>query len=456
MKRFFKLTTPLLLSVICFLADGQSSVVVEQIQAYSTVAPASNYWHIPENMAPLLEVLDNGLFKKLELVRNQSYTTEIKNLTKQSQVGKITIDWSKSRSSNFHAYVELYEMDPTFAIKNNLADIPESKKDSLISIWFISCNIFNQKQERVFQKTILMSMLPTKTIGMGYTIDLPATTPSSMFQAIEKGLSFISPTISDMEYIEAKVPAAYTIDNLWMPFLHNQPRIIFDTTTPFISYVNALGIHLLRTPSAIMNKINQKDRSSNNPYVNILPHIKKRDNYTANEYYHIIQPIRNVNKNIDYRIEAYIEFNQFSNDLPELLSPIIFLPDAPHTIYLDKDSIGRFKVKESVVEKDKFFNPNIIFNGFDSTKKFNLGTLYEKRKIISAKVIEGNFKDHHFKILLNYANNLKTIYLDDTLIFVAEGTNKPYQMVESKLPTDESIKEFLLQMAFSEIFQLPS
>ena len=456
MKQFIKYYTPLLISFISLFAKGQSSVVVEQIQAYSTVAPASNYWHIPVNTAPILEILDNGLFKKLDLVRNQSYTTEIKNLTKQSQVGKITIDWSKSRTSNFHAYVELYEMDPAFAMKNNLADIPESKKDSIVSIWFISCNIFNQKQERVFQKTILMSMLPVKTIGMGYLIDIPATTSPSMFQAIGKGLSFISPTISDMEYIEAKVPAAYTIDNLWMPFLHNQPRIIFDTSTQFISYVNAAGMHLLRTPSAIMNKMNQKDRSSNNPYLRIMPLIKKRDNYAVNEYYHIIQPLRNVNKNIDYRIEAYIEFNQFSNDLPELLSPIVFLPDAPHTIYIDNDSIGQFSVKESVVEKDKFFNPNVIFNGFDSTKKFNLGTLYEKRKIISAKVIEGNFKDRRFKILLNYANNLKTIYLDDTLILVAEGTNKPYQMVESKLPTDESVKEFLLQMAFSEIFQLPS
>lgn len=456
MKQFIKFGTSLFLSLICLMANSQSSVVVEQIQAYSTVSPSATYWHIPENINSILEVLDNGLFKKLAVVRNKNYSTEIKNLTKQNQIGKISIDWSKSASNNFHAYVELYEMDPSLAVKNSLTDIPDSKRDSIISIWFISCNIFNQKRERVFQKTLLMSMLPTKTIGMGYTIDLPATTPTSMFQAIEKGLSFISPTIGDMEYVEAKVPAAYTVDNLWMPFLHNQPRTMFDTTTQFISYVNPAGIHLLRSPSAIMNKINQKDKTTNNPYYFILPQIRKRDNYTANEYYQVIQPLRNVNKNIDYRIEAYIEFNQSSNDVPELLSPIIFLPEAPHSIYLDKDSIGAFKVKESVVEQDKFFNPNIIFNGFDSTKKFNMGTLYEKRKIISAKVIEGNCKGHRFKILLNYANNLKTIYVDDILIIVAEGTNKPLQMVESKVPTDENLKEFLLQMAFSEIFQLPS
>jgi hypothetical protein len=98
---------------------------------------------------------------------------------------------------------------------------------------------------------------------------------------------------------------------------------------------------------------------------------------------------------------------------------------------------------------------NELFNGLDSTKKINIGTLYEKRKIISAKSIEGNYKSYKFKILINYANNLKTIFINDKMVMVAEGQNKPLQMVATDTAVDTEVKNFLLLMSFSEIFQMP-
>ena len=258
-----------------------------------------------------------------------------------------------------------------------------------------------------------------------------------------------------MEYIEAKVPAAYATDNFWMPFLHNESRIQFDTSKPFISYNNSIGLQLLRTPPAQMNKINQRDKSINNPYFDMLPVIKKRLGSSVNEYYHVLQPLRDVNSDLDYNIVAYLELNLSPNDSEGSRSPIIFLPGNMHTIFLDQDSIGSFSVEETVVEKDKFFNLNELFNGLDSTKKYNIGTFYEKRKIISAKSIEGNYKSYKFKVLINYANNLKTIFINDKMVMVAEGRNKPFQMVAADTEVDTEIKNFLLQMSFSEIFQMP-
>jgi len=212
---------------------------------------------------------------------------------------------------------------------------------------------------------------------------------------------------------------------------------------------------LLRTPPAQMNKINQKDKSINNPYFDMLPIIKKRLGSTVNEYYHVLQPLRNVNLDLDYSIVAFIEFNSNPNDQEVKQSPILFLPGNLHSIFLNQDSIGSFSVDEVVVAKDKFFNLNEIFNGFDTTKKYNIGTLYEKKKIISDKSIEGNFKGHTFKILINYANNLKTIFIDDKMVLVAEGKNKPHQMVGDNLDNNSEMINFLLQMSFSEIFQMP-
>ena len=456
MKPFLKYTTYFLFPLISFTTQAQSKVAVEQIQAYSMVSPTSNYWHLPNDINPFLEALDTGLFQQVNLIRDKNYKTNIIQLTKQNQVGKISIDWSRSANTNAHAYVELYEMSPDFVAQNRLAQIPDSKIDSISSIWLISCNIYNQRRETIFKKTILLSMMPTKSIGMGYNVAIPATTPGFILKAIQKGISFISPKVDDMEYIEAKVPAAYATDNFWMPFLHNQNRTQFDTSKAFISYSHATGIQLLRIPPAQMNKINQRDKSINNPYFDILPAIKKRLGSNVNEYYHVLQPLRDVNRNLDYNIVAYIEFNLSPNEQEPSQSPILFLPGNVHSIFLDQDSVGYFSVEETVIEKDKYFNPNEIFNGFDTTKKYGIGTLYEKKKVVSAKAIEGKFKSHSFRILINYANDLKTIFIDDKMVLVAEGKNKPFQMVSSNSAEDIEIKNFLLQMSFSEIFQLPS
>jgi hypothetical protein len=455
MKTVLKYAAFFLLQLIVIATHAQSKVVVEQIQSYSMVSPSANYWQLPNDINPLLAALDSGLFKEMNLIRDKNYKTAALQLSKQTQVGKITIDWSRSANSNFHAYVELYEMSPEFVFQNKLAQIPQSKFDSISSVWYISCNIYNQRRESIFKKTILLSMIPTKSIGMGYAIDIPASTPNFIFKAIQKGISFVSPNIDDMEYIEAKVPTAYATDNFWMPFLHNKNRIQFDTSRPFISYNNDNGLQLLRTPPAQMNKINQRDKSINNPYFDMLPLIKKRLGSNTNEYYHVLQPLRNVNNNLDYNLVAYIEFNSNPNEQEGSQSPIVFLPGNLHSIFLDQDSIGSFSVDEVVVAKDKFFNLNEIYNGFDTTKKYNIGTFYEKRKIISAKSIEGNFKAHTFKILINYANNLKTIFIDDKMVLVAEGKNKPYQMVGDNLDNNSEMINFLLQMSFSEIFQMP-
>ena len=434
---------------------AQSSVAVEQIQSYSVMLPTSNYWHIPSNVTGILEALDTGIFADLHLVRDKNIAPLINNITKQNQIGKLAINWSKSVDIPFHAYVEWYEMNPDFVYRNKWVNISESKKDSIVSIWFITVSIFNKKQEAVFKKTLLMSLIPASTAGMGFPTDIPSSTPPSILQALQKGTSLISPEMEDLLFVEAKVPTAYATDNYWMPLIHGKLRIPIDTNKQFSSYVSTAGVQLLRTPTAIMNKINYKDKSPNNPFMDLIPIIKKRNNYFDNEYYEVTQPLRDVNNNKDYTLLSFIEFNTHASETGNLLSPIIFLPDSLHNIYLDRDSIGYFSVLETVKEKDKFFNPNVIWNGYDSTKKYNLGTSFEKKEIFSAKVINGRFKQHFFSIHINYANNIKTIYINGELSLMAQGKNKPTQMIEVIPVEDIELKNFLLMMSFSEIFQLP-
>ena len=260
LNTFLQLLLSLCISIVGF---GQNKVVLEQIQTYSTIHPKAIYWHLPTNNNSILNALDTGLFAQLDLQRELTILPQYKTLNKQSQIGKLVVDWSNSRAYPYHAYLELYELDPEFVYENKLAPIPELKKDSIHSIWYIACNIYNQKQEKLFGKTLLIGILPILSLGMGYAINTTGSVPSNVFEGIAKAISLLSPNMDNMEYLEAKMPKAYATDNYWMPFIHNQPRILFDTTKKFISYSCNNNVQILKIPEAGINKINVKYTSSN-------------------------------------------------------------------------------------------------------------------------------------------------------------------------------------------------
>ena len=106
--KYFKNFLPLFILAFSY-SNGfsQSTVVLEQIQVYSTLNPTAKYWHLPEDISGIEKALDSGIFKERNLERLPSFSTIKKILTKQSQVGKITLNWEASRNIPYHAYLEL-------------------------------------------------------------------------------------------------------------------------------------------------------------------------------------------------------------------------------------------------------------------------------------------------------------------------------------------------------------
>lgn len=438
---------------------SQSQVALEQIQVYSTLHPSSKYWYLPEDISPLEKALDTGIFKEFNLERVKTFSTSRKILNKQNQVGKIIINWDSTRSIPYHAYLELYELDPETSYENKLVNIRESKKDSIQSIWALAVTIFNQQHERIFQKTILLGILPIQSLGIGYPSNWLATTPNSLYQAINKGIQFLSRDIPNMEFIEANVPLAFATDNYWMPIINNQPRILFDTSNHFISYATKSGLQLLRIPNASLSKIDFKIKNQNYPYIDIINTIRKsRSNVNSNEYYHVVQPLRDVYANKDYSLNGFIEFNpNFNNSIESPhTSALQFLTEIPNIIYDGKDSIGYFTVNEMIVEKEKFYFPEKVYNGYDSTKQFPINDKINSIAIVHNTVIMGKVYGQDFAIQFDYGQQLKTILIDNKIVMVVEGSKKPRQMVSLSKTNTSNINNLLLMMAYGELFQSPN
>jgi len=439
---------------------GQSTVVLEQIQVYSTLNPNAKYWHLPEDISGIQKALDSGIFKESNLQRLTTFSTIKKTLTKQSQVGKITLNWEASRNIPYHAYLELYELDPETTYENKLVQVSESKKDSIQAIWALVVGIFNQEHQRIFQKTILLGILPVPSLGIGFPSNWVATTPNTLYQAINKGIQLITKDMDNMEFMEAKIPhAAFATDNYLMPVIHNQPRIMFDTSSKFISYVSKSGLKLLRIPNAKLTKIDLKNKDINYPYNNLINLIKKtRIGINSKEYYKVIQPLRDVYANKDYTLNANIEFNANFNNNDEFTqkNAIQFLPEIPNIIYDGKDSIGYFTVSDAVTEKDKFYFPEKIYNGYDSTKQFEIFDKINGLPITHTNVIMGKAYGQEFSIQFDNGQQLKTILLDNKIVMVIDGSKKPRQMINLASVKNDNLNNLLLLMAYGELFQSPN
>ncbi|MCF8421978.1 MAG: hypothetical protein K9G23_03705 [Chitinophagaceae bacterium] len=458
MKKSFYFLGLLCTQCICIATIGQSNqVTFEQVQMYSSIQPEGKYWHpTTTQVQAFASILDTALFNPLQLQRDTSFATKIKILNKSNQIGKLVIDWSQSQSSPFHAYLEIYELQPEQTFSNSMVNIIIPKKDSIQSTWFLTCTILDATKKPVFQKTILIGMIPIANQGIGYPMNLPVSPPKSLFKAIQSGVSYFDKDGEELAYIEAKVPNSFASDNFTMPLIQTKPRITVDTSKDFFQFTQNSSRVVLRIPTAMMQKIDTKDKTTNNPFFAILPEIKKRTNTLFKEYYQAIQPLRNTSENKDYSLEAYIEFNPLID--PELRNtpPIRFLPDSIHKIYADTNLIGRFKVIELPANTGLMFNSNKIYNGYDSSSMYTLNTNYPKGIISISKSVEGNIGKDTFKILFNNEIDVKMIYLNNLPILVAKGKNKPNYLVPIEQVNQHSISPLLLLIAYSEIFQSPN
>ena len=458
MKNSFYFLSLLFSQCICITTFGQNNYVrLEQVQMYSSIRPEGKYWHpSASQINAFASILDTALFNPLQLQRDTSYGTKIKILNKSNQIGKLVIDWSQGQPSTFHAYLEIYELQPEQTFSNSMVNIVIPKKDSIQSTWFLTCTILDDSKKPVFQKTILMGMIPIANQGIGYPINIPITTPKSLFKAIQSGVSYFDKAGEELAYIEAKVPISYASDNFTMPLLQAKPRIVVDTTKDFIQFTQNNSRVVLRTPNAMMQKIDTKDKTTNNPFFAILPEIKKRSNTLFKEYYQAVQPLRNVSENKDYSLEAYIEFNPMIDPELRATPPIRFLPDSLHKIYADTNVIGSFKVTEQPVTTGLMFNSNQIYNGYDSSSIYVLNSNYPKGVIAISKSVEGRIGKDTFKILFNNDIDVKLIYLNNVAVMAAKGRNKPNYLIPIEPVNQHSINTLLLLIAYSEIFQTPN
>jgi hypothetical protein len=80
----------------------------------------------------------------------------------------------------------------------------------------------------------------------------------------------------------------------------------------------------------------------------------------------------------------------------------------------------------------------------------------EKHLILHNKSIDGKINNNTFSIKLSADNTIKTLFLNNNLIAILTGKEKPEQMVLVDKTAPEQLTDFLIMFSFSEIFQNPN
>lgn len=451
MKLFRSALTLIILVGFIKPTMAQRNLLLESVQVYSNILPNANYYR-PDSTAlqSLLNAFEIGIAQKLNYQIDKKELPKLIVLNKVNQLGKINIDWSKSAQFPYHGYIELYEMDPDFVFKNSLLDsIAPEKKDSIKSIWFLTCTVVNQQKEIAFKKTLLLQIIPNHTSGIGIPLNYPTTLPENIFKAIAKSIEIITQH-EDLELLNAKAPSCFATDNFIMPYVHNADRIKIDTSKNSIQYTNQNNKEIVRIPNAITQKINLRDKSLNNPLSSVIPVLKSKSEGSG-EFYHIVQPLRDVRNNIDYHIESFIQLN---TRMDESNSPVIFIADSSlHGLYENNKLVSYLKINENVQEKDAWFNTNIVYNGYDSSEKYNIATSFQKGKAVFEKSIEGKLEGTSFKILFHQASATKLIYYNNQLAIILDGEKLPTQFVLVNKNLPNKLINLLTLIGYSEIFQ---
>jgi hypothetical protein len=117
--------------------------------------------------------------------------------------------------------------------------------------------------------------------------------------------------------------------------------------------------------------------------------------------------------------------------------------------------VGNFKVTTNETEPGMFYNSNEIYNGYDTLDKINIGTVYEKRKIIQSSIITGNYNNDRFKISMNNISQLCMFYVNEKVVAIVQGIKKPRQMVLVDKSISTNLLNFLVLFSYSEVFQMP-
>jgi hypothetical protein len=439
----------LIVSFVLFssVVTAQKKVILEGIRYATNI----NYLQEENHRKLFLRYLNASLVKHQQLTLKDSARLILLDMNRSSV--RETAGFSAGDTSDLHLIIDVAEY-PAGIFFNAIARRTDSAvKNGAKTVFRVGMQFSGYDKKVISDTRMDVIVSSSQSTGMGYESSDLFIMPRAYVEMMRTAMDLLADPQSTAERIAVKVAPVYCTDNFIQHRIAGVPRIVPAETKGVTTFIYQGKRQLLRLDSALYEEIIWKGRKALTYPPEIMDAIKNTSNTAASDFVFLRQEARDVLYNKNYLVKLIVQVDpEIPVVLPELLFTN-FLPGNLHLLLSDNDTIAKFSIESNLPSDIKVF-PGRGYNGIDSTSAFIIAENKPIWQVLNNYTLKGKLKSRDFTVTCSGKKGVvKTIYLDNQLVCIAQGKQKPEIFVVFDASLSPEILNQLLIIGFNRFLE---
>lgn len=439
----------LIVSLVCLTTAvaAQKKIILEGVRYATNI----NYLQEASNRQLFLSYLDASLLKHQQLSLKDPARLNLLDMNRSS--AREAVRFTPGDSADLHLIIDIAEY-PAAVFFNAIGEKADpALQQEARTVFRIDMQVIKHNNRVVSDARIDVVVGSSQYTGMGYESSDLFIMPRAFVEMMRTALDLLIDPKSTAERVSVKVAPVYYTDNFVQQRIAGRPRIIPVETKGVITFAYNGKRQVLRMDSALYEEIIWRGRKAISYPPEILAAIRNTSNTAASDFVFLRQEARDVLSNKNYLVKLVVQVDpEIRVVLPEMLFTN-FLPGELHLLLSDNDTIARFSIEANLLSEIKAF-PGRVYNGMDSSSTFTISDSKPAWPVLNNYTLKGKLNGRDFVVKCSGKNGVvKTIYLNDQLVCIAQGKQKPDVFVVFDASLSSEILNQLLIIGFNRFLE---
>jgi len=457
-----KIYSILLLAIFINPLFAQRTVILEKIRSLSFNKPMKDFLQDPTIKQTIAEDLDAILQKHQLLPLFLTRPVNVEFIPYGVQVLNAAPGFTDTDTTHLHLYLDIFETSPGafFTQPENYPPDSEVVKRAA-TVLLLRASLFNPDKSLFLSEVLNVIVSTGETPGIGYLFggikyaDLTIL-PKAFTQLLKVASYLLFDPKNEMANVEIKVQPGFMMDNYLLPKTINKPRIFVQTKNNISSYLLNGTTEMIRQSEPVYEEIMIKGKKAQKYPDDLTNTIKLTPHFNNSDYVFLRQECRDVIKDKNYLIKLTVQVDR--SDLPENQDLFLtnFLPGDFHYLFLENDTIAKFRIEKGIPSDSNKIFTGIMTNGYDTASVYrtNPGLQSAPWDLVYDYVVKGTLAKQSFSIKCSgVRNTIKEIYLNDKLVCIAQGKFRPEKFVLFDASLSPELLNRLFMIGFNRFFE---
>jgi len=432
---------------------AQQKVILESIRCRSSRGPVMAYWQNTEIRKSFGGHLNSFLLKYYHAALSDTDNLKIEVLVANGNFNT-PLYTSKGDTANLHMYINIFENTTRGFFLHAAAGQEDSALMARAKSVFQLQFILIKKDSVVVDNALDIIVSAGNTPGMGILSNTISLTPRGFTEMLKAGMNILMDPANEQAQIEMKVAPAFLADNYIITKTIQQPRTYITTQKDISTYTYKGKTEMIRSGEALYQEIIRNGKKADKLGPVIDEAIRNTYRASFSDYVFLRQDGRDVIRNKNYLLKLLVQIDPENKPENPALMFTNFVVGNIHYLFNDQDTIAIFAIERAVTDPVKKVSVNKISNGFDSVSYLPIDAKEVVWPVVYDYVVKGKIAGHGFSIKCSgFGNTLKEIYLDDTLICIAQGKFNPERFVIFDASLSSGLLNPLLMIGFNRFFE---